>query len=98
MEELYQGAIERGIMLYPVYSAKEIWNDVQLKARGFWTEVYHDEMGEALLYPGSPYVLSGYRPGIHRAPLIGEHSEDIYFGELGFSREELALLKQAGVI
>ena len=48
MEELYQGAIERGIMLYPVSSTKEILNDVQLKARDFWAEVCHDELGETL--------------------------------------------------
>ena len=98
MEELYQGAIERGIMLYPVSSTKEILNDVQLKARDFWAEVCHDELGETLCYPGSPFVLSGRRPSIHRAPLIGEHNEDIYCGELGFSGEELAILKQGGVI
>jgi crotonobetainyl-CoA:carnitine CoA-transferase CaiB-like acyl-CoA transferase len=98
MEELYQGSIERGIMLYPIYSAKEISENPQLKARGFWEEVRHPELGETLVYPGSFVQFSGERPPIYlRAPLIGEHNEEVYH-ELGFSHDDLVILKQAGVI
>ena len=98
MDELYQGAIERGIMLYPVYGAKEIREDPQLKARGFWSHVDHPKLGEVTFFPGSPFVFSGERQDIHRAPLIGEHNEDIYRGELGISGEEFVTLKEAGII
>ena len=33
-----------------------------------------------------------------RAPLIGEHNEEIYIEELGFSREKLVMLKSKNVI
>ena len=98
MDELYQGAMDRGIMLYPVYGAKEIREDPQLKARGFWSHVDHPELGEVTFFPGSPFVFSGERQNIHRVPLIGEHNEDIYCAELGISEEELVTLKEAGVI
>lgn len=98
MDELYQGAMERGIMLYPVYGAKEIREDPQLMARGFWSSVDHPELGEVTLFPGSPFVFSGERQNIHRAPLLGEHNDDIYGAELGISGEELVTLKKAGVI
>jgi len=98
MDELYQGAIDRGIMLYPVYGAKEIQEDTQLMARGFWSHVYHPELGEITYFPGSPFVFSGERQNIRRAPLIGEHNEDIYCAELKISKEELMTLKKAGVI
>lgn len=98
MDELYQGAIERGIMLYPVYGAKEIQEDPQLMARGFWSNVYHPKFGEVTYFPGSPFVFSGERQNIRRAPVIGEHNEDIYCGELRISEEELVNLKEAGVI
>jgi formyl-CoA transferase len=98
MEELYQGAIERGIMLYPVYGAKEIREDPQLMARGFWSHVDHLELGEVSFFPGSPFVFSGARQNIHRAPLIGEHNRDVYCAELGISEEEFINLKEGGVI
>jgi len=99
MEELYQGALQRRIMLYPVYTPKEIANNPQLKARGFWLEVEHPELGEKITYPGAFAKLSQTAVGIRRrAPLIGEHNEEIYCGELGFSKEELHHLKQRGVI
>jgi len=99
MHELYQGAIERGIMLYPVYTTKEIKEDLQLNARLFWEEVYHPELDEILTYPGSPLIFCGERSKIYRrAPLIGEHNEEIYCGELGYSKKELIGLRQAGII
>jgi crotonobetainyl-CoA:carnitine CoA-transferase CaiB-like acyl-CoA transferase len=85
-------------MLYPVYGAKEIREDPQLMARGFWSSVDHPELGGVTLFPGSPFVFSGERQNIHRAPLLGEHNEDIYCAELGISGEDLVTLKKAGVI
>jgi formyl-CoA transferase len=67
-------------------------------ARGFWSNVDHAELGEITLFPGSPFVFSGERQNIHRAPLIGEHNVDIYCAELGISEEEFVTLKEAGVI
>jgi len=98
MDELYRGAMDRGMMLYPVYGAKEIREDPQLKARGFWSHVDHPEFGEVTFFPGSPFVFSGRRQGIHRVPLIGEHNGDIFCTELGMTEEELVNLKKAGVI
>lgn len=98
MDELYQGAMDRGIMLYPVYGAKEIEKDPQLKARGFWNHVDHLELGEATFFPGSPFVFSGRRKDVYRVPLVGEHNEDVFCTDLGISGEELVTLKEAGVI
>jgi crotonobetainyl-CoA:carnitine CoA-transferase CaiB-like acyl-CoA transferase len=98
MDELYQGAIERGIMLYPVYGAKEIREDPQLIARDFWSNVDQPELGEVSFFPGSPFVFSGERQNIQRAPLIGEHNKDVYCADLGISEDELVILKEAGVI
>jgi len=99
MKELFEGAVSREIWLYPVSTPKEIFEDDQLRARGFWEKVYHDELGEELTYPGSFAKLSGESLKIRRrAPLIGEHNREIYCGELGLSEEELEMLKEVGVI
>ena len=47
---------------------------------------------------GSPMKLSDSPVEITSSPLLGEHNEEIYVGELGLGEEELALLKTNGVI
>lgn len=97
--ELYEGALERGVQLFPAYNSKEIWEDLQLAERDFWEEVEHPELGVSISYPGAFIRLSENPLSIRcRAPLIGEHNEDVYEKEMGISKQELILLKQAGVI
>lgn len=97
--ELQRGAVERGIMLFPVSTIKDLLEDEQLAARDFWLEVEHPELNCTLIFPGAPFKLEPPLWRIsRRAPLIGEHNLEIYQGELGFSRQELVMLKQAGVI
>lgn len=99
MVELYQGALKRRVMLYPVHTIKEAAEDAQLEAREFWTELKHPELGTNITYPGVFVKLANSPLRIrHRAPLIGEHNEEIYREELGMSQEELAALKQNGVM
>jgi crotonobetainyl-CoA:carnitine CoA-transferase CaiB-like acyl-CoA transferase len=97
--ELYQGAVERGILLAPCATFEDVLNNVQLQARGFWEMVEHPELSQSLKYPGAPVKLKEMPWKIgRRAPLIGEHNEEVYLKELGLSREEMALLKANGVI
>jgi len=76
--QLLEGAVTRRIMLYPVYDTEEVLNNPHLKARKYWIDVKHTELGTELSYPG-PFVrasLSPLRVG-RRAPLKGEHNEQI---------------------
>jgi benzylsuccinate CoA-transferase BbsE subunit len=97
--ELAEGAQRRRIILFPVHTASDLLEHPQLIARGFFQLVEHAELGETLCYPGAPYQLSHTPWQLRRrAPLIGEHNEAIYGGELGISRAELAVLMAAGAI
>ena len=98
--ELYQEALTRKIMLYPVSSIKDLLESPQLKARGFWEEVADPEMcfAKKPVLPGAFAKLSETPwENQRRAPLIGEHNLEVY-QELGLSEEELGSLKQANVI
>ena len=98
-ETLYDEARRRRIMLYPVYTSAEITGSPQLAARGFWQQVDHPELGEELIYPGAFAKFSEGSITIkQRAPLIGEHNENVYLHDLGLSLEDMATLKQAKVI
>jgi crotonobetainyl-CoA:carnitine CoA-transferase CaiB-like acyl-CoA transferase len=97
--ELYDGAVKRNIILYPLANAEDIISNRQLQTRGYWTQVDHPELKTSITYPGAFVKASKTQCGVfQRAPLIGEHNENIYMKELGFSKAELLMLKQAGVI
>ncbi|HSF31457.1 MAG TPA: CoA transferase [Candidatus Tectomicrobia bacterium] len=97
--ELSEEARRRRIILFPVLTARHLVEHPQLTARNFFRPLQHPELGETLCYPGAPYRLSKTPWQLRRrAPLIGEHNEAIYGGELGLSRAELAVLMAAGAI
>ncbi|MFC2001015.1 CaiB/BaiF CoA transferase family protein [Chloroflexota bacterium] len=99
MKELYEGAIERKIGLCPVNSPKGIYEDPQLEARGCWATVEHPELGTSLVYPKPLVKVTGKECDIwRRAPLIGEHNQEIYEQELGLSRQDVLCLEESGVI
>ena len=98
-DQLLEGAVKYSIMMYPVSTTDDMLENRQLKARNFWIEVQHPELGVSLTYPGAFGVSSAAPVTItRRAPLIGEHNQEIYEKELGISRDKLIILKQAGVI
>jgi len=97
--ELLDGALKYDVQLYPVATPADILENPQLAARGFWEEIEHPELGTTMRYPGAFVRASESSPRIaRRAPLIGEHNIEIYEKELRISKEEILVLKQAGVI
>ena len=98
-QELFEESIEKSIVLVPLNDARDVVNSPQLAARGFWEKVEHPELGEVITYPGFPVKMGDIPYRVQRrAPLIGEHNEDIYQKELGLSKEEMVLLKTYGVV
>ncbi|MDY6845218.1 MAG: CoA transferase, partial [Thermodesulfobacteriota bacterium] len=97
-EELREGAFERSVPMVPVQSPAEFFDDPQPNARNYFVEVDHPEIGKHY-YPGAPYRMTETPWQYDRpAPLLGEHNEDIYRKELGFSKEDMVALRVAGVI
>ncbi|MBI4202772.1 MAG: CoA transferase [Chloroflexi bacterium] len=98
-EELFHEAQKREMVWAPVRSPDENAHDPHLLARGFFLQVEHPELGHSFPYPGAPYRFSETPWAIHaHAPLLGEHNQAVYCGELGLSPEELAALKRGGVV
>lgn len=97
--EVSEEAVKRGIMSCPVSDIRDICDDLQLKARDFWVDIEHPELGSKLTYNG-PFVKLSEAPLRirRRAPLVGEHNPEIYVDELGLSKEELVRLRQGGSI
>ena len=97
-DDVYHGGQKRGFNMGAVWSPEEVMEVPHLEDRGFWTEVEYPELGKVFRHPGpagifnaSPWRIS------RRAPLIGEHNEEVLCGELGLTRAELALLSEGSV-
>jgi len=97
--ELNDGALERRIQLNPLLTPKDQLEFRQLVERDYWIQVEHPELDTEITYPGAFVKLADAECRIRRrAPLIGEHNEEIYTREMGIPAEELVAMKQLGVI
>jgi formyl-CoA transferase len=81
----------------PILSMKEISEEPSLRESGTIVEVDHPERGPYLSV-GCPVKLSDNDVVVERSPLLGEHSEEILGAVLGYSAEEIASLKDSGVV
>jgi formyl-CoA transferase len=81
----------------PILSMKEISEEPSLRETGTIVEVDHPERGPYLSV-GCPVKLSDNEVVVERSPLLGEHSEEILAAVLGYSAEEIASLKESGVV
>jgi len=98
MLELFEAGSREGVPIAPILKVSDFYDSPHTKAREFFTQVTHP-VASAADYPGPPYKWSQAPAMIRRpAPCLGEHNERIYGDELGMTKEELAALKNAGVI
>ena len=97
--ELIRDALDKSLILSPVYDVQDVVECPQLASRDYFLQVEHPELGGLVTYPGPPVKLSEMPWRVwRRPPLVGEHNSAIYEEELGLSPEQLALLKARGVI
>ena len=97
--EAYEGGQELNFPWGAVRTMGEIVGDPHLEDREFFVSVEHPELGREFTYPGPAaiYNASPWRIS-RRAPLIGEHNDEILGGELGFSKSDLAARKNLDAI
>ncbi len=97
--ELFEGAVKRRILLFPVATPGDIMRNPQLQARGYFRQVLHSDLATTITYPG-PFVRASATPIALRrlAPKVGEHNADIYLNDLGLTRQELVRLREAGAL
>ena len=81
----------------PILSMKELAEEPSLRATGTVVEVDHPTRGKYLTV-GNPIKLSDSPTEVVRSPLLGEHSEEILRGVLGFDDETLEQVRSSGAI
>ena len=96
--ELFAAGQKLGVPVTPVNTPAEYMKSEAAQSRNFFIDVEHPVLGRHP-YAGPPYKLSLTRARKERsAPLLGEHNEEIYCGELGLTREELCGMRARRVI
>ena len=68
-----------------------------IQTRGFFSTVTHPVLG-AFQQAGSPFMVDGKRSAPSPAPLLGQHNDEVFCGELGLERSEVQALAVDGVI
>ena len=82
----------------PVNDFEHALNDPQVRSRDMVVSVNHPS-GRTVQMPGNPIKLSEMNGQTFSSPpLLGQHTDEILIGRLGFSIAEVADLRQAGVI
>jgi len=97
-EEIFKMCQDGDVPLAPAYTPEEIVKSEHLKARAYFVDIDHPEIGK-VKYPGAPYRFSETQWQIVRhAPLLGEHNQDILVGRLGYKQQDIEKLRTNGVI
>lgn len=81
----------------PVHALAELVEDPHFQARGNIAAIEDPEVGH-LLMPTTPIKLPDQTYKTTRAPRLGEHTDDILSGLLGYDRERIAALRAKQVI
>ncbi|MBN1381027.1 MAG: CoA transferase [Deltaproteobacteria bacterium] len=96
-KEIVEICQEWRIPVAPVNEIPDLYEDEQLRAREYWIELDHPVAGR-LPYAGAPFRMSETPAVYSRAPLLGEHNEEIFISRLGLTEAEMGQLKKDGVI
>lgn len=98
-EELWQNALSRKMILYPLSTSIDLFNSQHLQEREFWEEIYHADLHRNIKYPGAAVKLNKVQlkkpAGI---PRVGEHNHNIYINLLNMQPDDLIFLVKIGVI
>jgi formyl-CoA transferase len=87
-----------GIPCGPINTLDRVFSDPQVRHLGVVQEVEHPHYGRVQVV-GPPAAFSESDVGIQSPPpLLGEHNQEILTRLLGYSNEEVRVLKEQGVI
>jgi formyl-CoA transferase len=94
LESLASGGVPAG----RIYQARDMLADPHFTARQSIVKIAHPQFGELAMQDVFPRLSKTPGRIEHPGPALGEHNDHIYRGLLGLRDEELARLREAGVI
>lgn len=95
--EVVERAQELRLPFTAVQTPAEVFHDRNLRERDYFERVDHPAAG-VVEQPGPPFRAAGTPWETRPAPLLGEHNQEVYTGELGYTPEDLVRLHERGII
>jgi len=97
-EELYDEGQRRRICVTPINTMGEFVDSPHTQAREIFVEMEHPVVGPYQEFGPIPRLSETPGQITRTAPLIGEHNEEIYCGELALTKDDLVALRSAKVV
>jgi crotonobetainyl-CoA:carnitine CoA-transferase CaiB-like acyl-CoA transferase len=96
--EIFQACQEKNIPFSPIQDIREVVESPHLRERAYFVRMQHPEAGE-ITCPGPPYKLTETPWELrNRAPLFGEHNEEIYCDLLGYPPHDVVRWQTEGIV
>jgi crotonobetainyl-CoA:carnitine CoA-transferase CaiB-like acyl-CoA transferase len=95
--EVVRRAQELRIPFTEVLTPVEALNDPHLKERGFFVDVEHPEAG-TVRQPGAAAFMTETPWKSRRAPLLGEHTDEVLGDWLGLDADQITALREQGAV
>ena len=96
-QQVMEEAQAAGVPVAKVSTTEDLFADPHLREREYFTALNHPEVG-TVEYPGLPFRMLGTPGELRRAPLLGEHTFEVLTERLGYTKEEVVILRQRNVI
>jgi len=88
---------EAGVPCAAIFDTHDLYHDPHLLDRDFVKQVEHPELGQVPLL-GFAARMSRSEVAMQRAPTVGEHSDEVLRADLGLADDELAALREDGIL
>lgn len=96
-QEVMEIAQAEGWPVCALNTVEDAFRDPGYRARDFFQTVDHPVAG-SLEYAGLPMRFRGTPGELRRAPLLGEHTSEVLTTRLGYTPEEVVILRQRGIV
>ncbi len=96
-QEVMGDAQAVGLPVGAINSMADVFADPHFRARNYFVELDHPAAG-AFEFPALPFRMFGTPGELRPAPLLGQHTVEVLTERLGYTREDVVILRQRNVI